>query len=65
MDKIVIQTSSSERAYNLMSCLRTLFPMFEIEMQLMKMGRHGDVTGKSEQNSNRENINSAIDNSNF
>lgn len=65
MDKIVIQTNSSERAYNLMSCLRTLFPMFEIEMQLMKMERHGDVTGKSEQNSNRENINSAIDNSNF
>lgn len=65
MDKIVIQTNSSERGCNLVSCLRTLFPMFEIEMQLVETERHGDVSGKSERNSKSENINSAIDNRNF
>lgn len=29
-----------------MSCLRTLFPMSEIEMQLVEMERHEDVSGK-------------------
>jgi len=51
MDKIVIQTNSSERGYNLMSCLGTLFPACEIEMQLVEMERHGDASRKPEQES--------------
>ena len=65
MDKIVIQTNSSERGYNLMSNLRTLFPACEIEMQLVEMERHGGVSGKSEWNLKGDNINSAIDNRNY
>ena len=51
MDKIVIQTNSSERGGSLMSCLRTLFPACEVKIQLVEMERHGDVSIKPERDS--------------
>ena len=48
MKKIVIQTNSLERSGNLVSCLRTLFPNCEIEMQLVEMERYEDISRKPE-----------------
>ena len=48
MDKIVIKTDSLERSGNLLSCLGTLFPMCTIEIQLVEMVRHEDISRKPE-----------------
>lgn len=48
MNKIVIQTNSLERSGKLVSCLHTLFPTCEIEMQLVEMERHEDISRKPE-----------------
>ena len=61
MRKIVIRTNSLERSSRLVSFLRTLFPECEIEMQLVGIERHGDVSRKSAWDTKGEKINLGLE----
>ena len=60
MDRIVILTNSLERGGKLESSLRMLFPACQIEMQLAKMERDGDVSGKDDRGAMLENMELAL-----
>jgi hypothetical protein len=60
MDKIVILTDSLKKSGRLVSVLRTLFPACEIQMQLVKGERRGDVSGKPARDTAGNKIKSTI-----